>query len=367
MKKNLSILLTLALIAVLSACNGGHQFKIKGNVAGATDTTQLLLETSSNGDWYVVDSARMGNNGDFKFAEETPEYPNIYRLRCGEKSIYFPVDSTETLTIKTTLKTFDTQYTITGSTDAESVAKIDKQAMQYAGGKTSQATLDAWKKKLATDVILKDPASMVSYYVINKYLDDKPLFDPLNDFDMKIIGAVANAFNSYRKGDPRTQYLVQMTLDGQRRRREAKGYTASATMQADQINLIDIKLQDANGKIHSLAQEAGKGKVTLLNFTMYDQQFSPALNKVLNDMYRQYNGSLQIFQVGLDENVSAWRQAAQNLPWTAVYDADGQASRNASAYQVTQIPTVFIIDKSGEIAERVEDMLQLKKEVAKYM
>lgn len=366
MKKYIPLVTMLVLIAALTACNSNNRFKIEGKIAGANDSTQLLLETSSNGDWYTVDSTRANGSGSFNFAEDAPEYPNIYRLRCGDKSIYFPVDSTETLNITTSIKAFDTQYTITGSRDAEQVAKIDKQAMKYAGGRASQAALDAWKKKLASDVIIKDPASMVSYYLINKYIDNHPLYDPMNDFDMKIIGAVANAFNSYRKGDPRTQYLVQMTLDGQRRRREAMGYHG-ATMQAEQINLIDIKLQDANGKIHSLAQESGHGKVTLLNFTMYDQQFSPALNKLLNDLYTQYHGKLQIFQVGLDENVSGWREAAQNLPWTAVYDADGQASRNASAYQVTQIPTVFIIDSNGEIVERVENMLQLKNKVAKYM
>ena len=50
-----------------------------------------------------------------------------------------------------------------------------------------------------------------------------------------------------------------------------------------------------------------------------------------------------------------------------MYDADGQSSRNASAYQVTQLPTVFIIDSKGEIVERVENMLQLQNKVAKYM
>ena len=366
MKKYIPLVTMLVLIAALTACNSNNRYKIEGKIAGANDSTKLWLEASSNGDWYTVDSTRANGSGDFQLAEDAPEYPNIYRLRCGDKSIYFPVDSTETLSITTSIKAFDTHYTITGSSDAEQVAKIDKQAMKYAGGRASQATLEAWKKKLAADVIIKDPASMVSYYLINKYIDNRPLYDPMNDFDMKIIGAVANAFNSYRKGDPRTQYLVQMTLDGQRRRREAMGYRGT-TMQAEQINLIDIKLQDANGKIHSLAQESGHGKVTLLNFTMYDQQFSPALNKLLNDLYKQYNGKLHIFQVGLDENVSQWREAAHNLPWTAVYDADGQSSRNASAYQVTQLPTVFIIDSKGEIVERVENMLQLQNKVAKYM
>ena len=58
-------------------------------------------------------------------------------------------------------------------------------------------------------------------------------------------------------------------------------------------------------------------------------------------------------------------QAAKNLPWITVYDPDGVNSKSVGAYNVTGIPTTFII-RNSEIVERIEDATRLKAAVAKY-
>ena len=355
----------LALVAMLCSCSG-NKFKVAGNVSGASDSTVLFLEFSSNGAWIPIDSTTTSSSGDYSFAEDAPQYPNIYRIRYNNQAVYFPIDSIESLTMNTTLKKFDTDFTLDGSDNAKQVMKIDKDAIKYA--KASAEQIDTWKKSLAKQ-ILSDPSGMVAYYVINKYVNGQPLFDPTNDFDMKIIGAVANAFNSYKKDDPRTQYLVKMTLEGQQRRRLETGAASSnaGKVEAQLVNVIDIKLQDMNGVERSLSQETSKGKVVLLSFTMYDQQFSPQLNKLLNDIYTQYKDNVIIYQVGFDENVAQWRQSAQNIPWIAVYDPSGSQSTVAAQYNLYTLPTTFIINKSGEIVERNENPNTLKASLAKYM
>lgn len=363
MKKYAFMMLALVCMA-LCGCQGGNKFKVSGNIAGATDSTRLVIEASSNGSWFLVDSATTDAGGNFKMTENAPEVPGIYRLRYGGKSIYFPIDSTDNITINSKLKTFDTDFTVSGSEHAVDVMKIDKQAIKMAGGQATAEQLKAWKRQLAVK-LLEDPSGIVAYYVINKYVDEQPIFDPLNDDDMKIIGAVANAYNSFRPSDPRTQYLVQMTLEAQKRRQAARGQ--GQTVVAEQISLIDINLQDRNGKAHGLQQLASSHKVVVLNFTMYDQQFSPALNKLLNDIYQQYHSAgLEIYQVGLDQNMSEWQSVAKNLPWVAVYDPNGNQSPAASSYNLQSLPTSFVIE-NGNIVERVENPLQLKTSVSKYM
>lgn len=205
----------------------------------------------------------------------------------------------------------------------------------------------------------------MAYYTINKYIDGKPLFDPMNDNDLRFIGAVANAFNSFRPDDPRTDYLVNVLLNGQRRRRA--NMAASDTVYADVASLIDIKLQDYHGKEYSLAQVASENRIVLLDFTAYTTEVSPQLNKLLNDIYQSYHGKgLAIYQVSLDQDNVAWRQAAQNLPWITVFDPGSINSKHVGNYNVTGIPTTFII-KNSEIVERVEDPTQLKATVARYM
>ncbi len=353
-------LMMVALVA-LTACNG-NKFHIDGTIDGASDTT-MLLEQSSNGEWFILDSIKVGKDGKFSVSAEAPEYPCIYQLRMGDQSICFPIDSLDHLTINSKLPNFSRDYTVTGSEHAEQVMKIDKEAMRYAGGKATEAQLQAWKDELARQIVV-DPSGIVAYYTINKYIDGKPLFDPLNDNDLRIIGAVANSFNSFRPNDPRTDYLVHVLLDGQRRRRSMSA--PSDTVFADVASIIDIKLQDYNGKEYKLSQVAADNRVVLLDFTAYGTDVSPQLNKLLNDIYQSYHSrGLEIFQVSLDQDNVVWREAAKNLPWITVFDPMSIQSQNVGTYNVNGIPTTFII-RGGEIVERVEDATRLKAAVAKY-
>lgn len=357
------IFLMMLAIAALTACNG-NKFRVDGTFEGANDTTTLVLEQSSNGEWFIIDSIDVDKNGKFSVSAPAPEVPNIYQLRLGNQSICFPIDSLDHLTINAKLPNIAKDYTISGSEHAEQVMKIDKEAMQFAGGKGTAAQLQAWKDQLAKQIVA-DPSGIVAYYTINKYIDGKPLFDPLNDNDLRIIGAVANSFNSFRPDDPRTDYLVNLLLDGQRRRRANSAL--ADTVYADVTSLIDIKLQDYDGKDYSLSKVAADNRIVLLDFTAYTTDISPQLNKLLNDIYQSYhNRGLAIYQVSVDQDNVAWRQAAQNLPWITVFDPMSINSQTVGAYNVTGIPTTFII-KNGEIVERVEDASRLKAAVAKYM
>ena len=357
------IILMLIAVAMLTACDG-NKFHVDGTIEGATDTTTLVLEQSSNGEWFIIDSIDVDKNGKFSVSAPAPEVPNIYQLRLGGQSICFPIDRLDHLTINAKLPNFASDYTISGSEHAEQVMKIDKEAMQFAGNKGTAAQMQAWKDQLAKQIVA-DPSGIVAYYTINKYIDGKPLFDPLNDNDLRIIGAVANSFNSFRPDDPRTDYLVNLLLDGQRRRRAQSAPTD--TVYADVTSLIDIKLQDYDGKEYSLSKVAADNRVVLLDFTAYTTDISPQLNKLLHDIYQSYhNRGLAIYQVSLDQDNVAWRQAAQNLPWITVFDPMSINSKNVGAYNVNGIPTTFII-KGGEIVERVEDASRLKAAVAKYM
>lgn len=355
----------LALIAVAMLCScTGNQFKVDGKVEGATDSVKLILEESSNGMWIGLDTITVDSDGSFSVSAEAPTYPNIYRLRMGEQAVYFPIDSLDHLTINTKFNAFDTDFNLSGSDHAEQIMKIDKEALGLSGGKATPAQLKAFKDKLAKEIIV-DPAGIVAYYVINKNLDGRPLFDPLDDSDLRIIGAVANSFNSFRPNDPRTEYLVNVLLAGQQRRRAASA--PADTIQATEAALIDIELDDYNGKTHTLSQVAKQNSVVLLNFTIYEADFSPVYNKLLNDIYTANKGrGLEIYQVSLDPNNVAWHEAARSLPWITVYEPKGEYSTIVGAYAVAGVPTTFII-KNGEIVQRIEDGNNLKAAVQKYL
>ena len=361
MKKYLYALVLLTM--AMASCSEG-KFKVDGKIDGAGDTTVMVLEESSNGIWLIVDTVKVNGDGKFSVSEPAPQDPNIYRLRVNGDVICFPIDSLDHITVNASLKAFSTDYTLAGSDHAVQVMNIDKEAMKLAGGKGTPEQIKAFKRKVAEQIVV-DPAGIVAYYAINKYLDGKPLYDPLDDDDLRIIGAVANAFYSFRPNDRRTEYLVGVLTAGQQRRRANS--EGADTIFADETSLIDIKLQDYNGKDYVLSEVAAQNRFVLLNFTVYQADYSPVFNKLLNDIYNKYKAQgLNIYQISLDDDAVAWRQAAQNLPWVTVYDPNGVNSVNVGAYQVSGVPTTFIV-KNGDIIERVEDATRLEAAVARNM
>jgi len=73
MKRMNKIILMIVAVAALTACNG-NKFHVDGTIDGASDTT-LVLEQSSNGEWYIIDSVKVDGNGHFSASAEAPEVP----------------------------------------------------------------------------------------------------------------------------------------------------------------------------------------------------------------------------------------------------------------------------------------------------
>ncbi len=231
-------------------------------------------------------------------------------------------------------------------------------------GEQAVAYDPALKRALA-ELILSDPSGIVAYYTIFRRVGDTPLFNPQDKADLKMIGAVANAFTSKRPDDPRTGYLSQLYLSNRR----SNGISAATdTIVANEISLPEIKLLDRDGKERSLTEEASKGNVTILSFTAYGAEFSPAINLELAKIYEANNTSgLEIYQVSVDSDEFAWRQAAANLPWIAVFNSPKHGAKNLLQYNVTNLPATFIINRQGELVERVDDITRLSSAVSRYL
>lgn len=359
------LFIAVALLTLVCSCSEGDKFKVSGIVEGGGDTTVLYLETSYNGLWHLVDSV-VTDDGKFSFKEDAIEYPNVYRLVYGVDAIYFPIDSIDQLEIKTDIKHFAENYTVSGSKNAETMMKFDKELAKFVkSGDFSSDAFKQWKQETSRQLV-SDSKSIVSYYIVNKYIGNKPLYDPEDNSDFKIIGAVTNAFSTYRPNDPRTHYLVETYKDKLKMRRAANGNIARDTIEASQTGVLDFKLMDKTGKMQSFKDVCSQGKVVILNFTMQSETFSPSLNKLLNDVYGKYKSKgLEIYQVSFDDDEASWMQAVARLPWIVTRDSNGALT--AMQYNVTEIPMIYIISRSGDIVGRVENIDLLDDTLKKYL
>lgn len=364
MKKKLAIAASgVMMLSALWSC-GNNGWSIEGTVEGG-DSTTLYLEALGYNGWYAMDSVILAADGDFEFSQPIVGYPDIFRLRANGKTVYFPIDSVESLTFSGHASALDSAYTLGGSTSAEMMMAVDQKvsAVVKKGGEVALAADSVLKRELS-GMILGDKTGLVSYYIINKRVGDTPIFDPANKKDIRIIGAVANKFNQQRPNDPRTKSLERLFLENRR----VSTVGAGDTIQVSHTALFDIKLYDNNGKLQSLREVASQGKVTILNFTIYNSEASPTFNIALNKIYEANKAAgLEIYQVSVDDDELLWKESAENIPWITVYNSKTDGAKNLLNYNVNLLPMSFIIDRNGELVERIDDVTKLESVLKKYL
>jgi len=364
MSHNLIKICTALSVILLASCSGRNKWTVEGNIEGA-DGDLLALEASNNGIWYQIDTITLDEKGDFKFSNDAAGFPDIYRLRIGDESVYFPIDSIETVKVEAKAP-FGSAYLLEGSEDAKSFVRVNLMVDQMIRAKGAEAAVtDPELKKALGQEVVANPSSMTAYYIINKKIGNYALFNPADKKDLRVIGAVANAFNTKRPLDPRTGYLKSLYLSNRQR---SANSLSSDTIVAIESKLIDIELFNEKGNKVRLSDVASEGKVVVLNFTALTAEKSPAFNIELAKTYDACRErGLQVYQVAVDPDEYAWRQSAKNLPWITVYANPSVDARALTDYNVTVLPITFIINRQGELSERVEDITKLRSAVEKYL
>lgn len=355
-------------LVFFASCSGQKGWSVEGTVIGG-EGQKIALQGFNNSNWYTIDSITIDKNGSFEYVSATPAaYPEVLRLNLGQSSIYFPIDSVSSITINTDAASFGNGYKLSGSESAKRFAEIDSLISSTIAikGENAAAT-DSLLKRQLTQIILSDDQQIASYYIINKRIGNKPLFDPTVARDRTIIGAVAQNFLTNRPDDPRTTSLRNIYLTAKAAANPE--LISKTTVEIPESGLsYDIKAYDNKGVSHSLYETASKGNVVLLSFTSYDLEASPAYNVVLADLYKKYKDrGLEIFQVAYDGDEAEWKQSAVNLPWITVWNSPEDGSASVVNYNVNVLPLTYIIDRNGDLRTRVTDPTTLDKELTKYL
>lgn len=208
------------------------------------------------------------------------------------------------------------------------------------------------------------PHAASAYYALFLSVNGSPLFDPLsNRFDSRCYSAVATGLNHHHPHATRAQHLSNLAIKGMRATQPARRDTIYIdTDDSSAKGLFDIKLPNIDGDTLSLT--ALKGKVVMLDFTLYSNAKISARNLELRDIYEKYKArGFEIYQISFDGNEHFWKTSAANLPWQCVYDGGGSSSYNLTLYQVSKIPTFFLINRANEIVLRDEQIEDLNKSI----
>lgn len=382
--KRIPFLLLLSTF-ILHSCNNKNVFVVEGNVKSAVDSI-LYLEHRGLAGVEILDSAIIKPSGNFKLKGSAPDNPEFYQLRIGNKAVVFAVDSTETLQVELDANDLYDSFNVKDSYINSQIRGVDKLTLEttqlintYRFQHNSKAidemtflanvdsALNNYKKNI-TKTIIANPASAAAYYAVFQKIDGYLIFDPYDRKDYPMFGAVATSWSRAYPETARTKHLYDFTINALQVRRNNERQLETLDAMPIQIegSLPDIVLNNVMGESVSLSSL--EGDVTLLDFVIYNADFSPNHNVLLNETYKKYhNRGLQIYQISLDSDEHFWKVSAGNLPWITVRDPLSVRSNLLSTYNVRDLPTGFIINRNGDVVLRIEDYTKLSEEIDKIL
>ena len=208
--------------------------------------------------------------------------------------------------------------------------------------------------------------------------------DPADVMDTNMVLTIQNAtqvFNETQKFPEKDAYTISKIYADW----VAEGKTADTTVlnvdnvlavfdklmeipedKIKEASIIDIQLKDLKGNTRSLTDL--KGKVVLIDFTVYNNAMSAAHNLALRELYNKYaSQGFEIYQISLDGDEHFWKTSADNLPWVCVRDANGAYSSYISLYNVTNLPSVFLVNRNNELSARGENIKDLDEAIKKLL
>lgn len=383
MKKTFSSLCvcTLALMAAMLTSCDNRKFHIDGTVTEAKDSV-LYLENMSLDGPVVVDSVKLDDKGSFSFSEKAPDAPEFYRLRIAGQIINLSVDSTETIKIKAAYPSMATGYTVEGSAECATIKElalkqIDLQnrviAVQNNPNLGYDLTRDsigrlieAYKDEIKRNYIYKAPMRASSYFALFQTLGNMLIFNPRESAeDVKAFAAVATSWDTYHPNAVRGKNLHNIAIEGMKDVRIMRNKMAAQSIDASKVNvsnIIDISLLDNKGNRRSLTDL--KGQVVLLDFHVFGARESTKRIMQMRELYNKYHSrGLEIYQVSLDPDEHFWKTQTAALPWISVRDPQGLQSKNLASYNVTSIPTFFLIDRNNEVKKRDAQITDIDAEI----
>lgn len=384
--KSLNSLFAIAMAAVavlgMASCNE-KKFHVNGTIGNAADSTLYFENMSLNGP-VVVDSVKLSADGTFAFDEKAPAAPEFYRLRIAGQIINIAIDSTETVNIKAEYPGMASQYEVSGSEDCSRIKELtlmqmglqtqlnaiaqNPQLNAAAVNDSVMRVIEAYKTRVKTEYIFKEPMKASSYFALFQTLNagGQPvlIFNPRSsEQDVKVFAAVATSWDTFYPNEERGENLHNIAIEGLKDIRILKSKQAQGILDAQKVNtsgVIDFTLTDNKGNERRLSSL--NGKVVLLDFHLFANEKSMQRIMMLRELYNKYHAAgLEIYQVSVDGDEHFWKTQTAALPWISTRVDDD--SRVLQLYNVQQVPTFFLLDRNCNVVKRDAQIKDIDAEI----
>ncbi|MBQ1252927.1 MAG: AhpC/TSA family protein [Alistipes sp.] len=367
-----------ALILGLTSCQNSN-VNISGRFVG-NHANMVYLEQTSTLEQTIIDSVQLAEDGSFALQlENVSKTPALYNIILNGDRVPLLLSAGEDVTINAAGNILR-NYTIEGSAESELLHSFNKEFVEgviklndilskYTANDindTEQLALAKEYTQLRNSIkrsqvrfIVENKENIAAVYALYQRLpNDQNLFT--GDTDVIYYRTVADGIEQKY---PESPYLP--LLRSQIARMDAQ---LNLLSQMKTVNYPEISMPDMFGNKHALSSLTGK--VVLLHFWSATVGNSNAMNADLKEIYSKYKEQgFEIFQVAIDSSKALWINAVQEqkLPWISVSDLLGESSPTLGAYNITNLPANFLIDREGNIVGKNLAGEELESQIKKLI
>ena len=353
----------------LSACGVKEKAELKMTFTPETEVVLARVDAEFE---RAIDTVRFGKSGkesvQVEMKDSNPGFYNVYYK--GRRIIPLILKSGDKVTIVSdTLGAGGKQFSIAGSPETERQIRLaedfHKSVEEYSALNAElEKALKTGDNKAASEIyyamgntfvrakframrqINGMPAALSSLSLLyNQMPDGLHLFEDVNDASVyKIL------YDSLSAAYPGLKYLPM--LQNEYESRVSHNEVMEMLSEAETVGYYDIEMPDIQGKTRKLSEL--EGKTVLLYFYTFENEKQLTWSMDLLALYEKYRSrGFEIFQVSTDFDKTGWAKSvnSQKLPWINVCDSKG-ADRYLLQYNVEKVPSLFIINKEGNIVAR---------------
>lgn len=379
----LRTILVAAAASVLASCSSNENAVIELNVPGAGGKEVVLSKLQVN-TIAIVDTLDLDANGNAKGKVNVKaDDPDFFYLSYNQKRLASLLLKGGDR-VKVSVDTLGGGLNVTGSDETSRLIEIEKTIYD------ASAKFDAFSTEIADALekndterikeiqvelskffvnykrgalaqMMKQPASLSNIMLLyQRFSDELPLFGDVHD-----LVYFRSIHDSLKQSLPNSKY-VRALKEEVDKYQKAFEFNNKLTL-AGELAFPEIEMADTKGQNRKMSELLGKPFILVFWTSTIDQQ--KMFNHDLKELYSKYNPKgLEIYQVSADVDKTQWATVVkeQALPWINVCDGRGTACVALNTYAVTQLPTLILFDKAGNIvAKNIFDKATLDRELGK--
>lgn len=333
---------------------------IKGKLKNSSDYLEIKLWRLSLNGLVQVSQSTINTDGSFKINNPTIKDAGFYAIGISDQhnSILY-IEPGSTITFEGDVMNLTENFDIKGNEDSEKYKKYLLRSKKF--GNDMMSLLSKTKQKL---VNTKDSLKVIEEYekeVLKKRLEMEEVSKNYVEDNKESIIAIAalenidfatnqNLFSTTSKNLKKIypdNYFANEYLDYII---NSKKGTYNSGLLTPGNKAPNFRAKTVKGKDFEL--NSLKGKYVVLDFWASwcgpCRKFNPKMVKIYNKFK---NKNVEFVGISLDNKRDAWERAIikDKLPWIHVSDLGGWESELASLYQVSNIPSAYVISPDGTI------------------